>query len=76
MEEQGEHDYSLKRKINENELKSNKKKRIMKQNVGRISRNIENMTQESLDILKNIEQNTTRIADSFEKLVNFFLNKE
>lgn len=76
--EESEHDYCLKRKIKSTEFKNKiKKRRVMrKQNVPRISTNIENITAESINILKNIEQNTARIADSFEKLVSVFVSME
>lgn len=65
-----EHGYSLKRKAET--IESENKKRPRKQNTQKISKNIESMTQESLDILKNIEKNTERIATSFEEFVNLF----
>lgn len=52
---------------------SAKKRRIKRKNIPRISKNIEDMTSESLIILKNIDKNMSRIADAFEKVADILM---
>lgn len=65
-----DHDY-----CGENKSPTKKGKRTKIKNIPRISKNIENMTSESLNILQNIDKNTSRIADSFDKIVDYLMQE-
>lgn len=69
--ENTEHDY-----CQETNMSSKKGKRIKRKNIPRISKNIEDMTSESVIILKNIEKNTSRIADTFEKVADMLMQQQ
>lgn len=67
MESITEHDYCG--------IENKRSKRLKKHAIPRVSKNIENMTAESLDSLKNIDKNTNRIANAFERLTDFLMNQ-
>ncbi|KAJ8910039.1 hypothetical protein NQ315_003681 [Exocentrus adspersus] len=81
-EQGGEHDYWGKRKITYSsnyDFSQNAKqlnKRMKTKAIPRVAKHLEDLTSESVTILKNIDKNTSRIADSFEKLVNHFVEKQ